>query len=66
MKSLKYLQYPVGDTLIAARSRPNDDWGSVGNSAKSRRTNSTEVMVVVWVMFDVQYRKLSTSTGSLD
>ena len=27
----------VGDTLMAARSRPNDDWGSVGNGAKSRR-----------------------------
>jgi len=25
------------DTLMAARSRPNDDWGSVGNGAKSRR-----------------------------
>ena len=27
----------VGDTLTAARSRPNNDWGSVGNGAKSRR-----------------------------
>jgi len=27
----------VGDTLMAARSRPNDDWGKVGNGAKSRR-----------------------------
>ena len=27
----------VGDTLMAARSRPNNDWGSVGNGAKSRR-----------------------------
>jgi len=27
----------VGDTLMAARSPPNDDWGSVGNGAKSRR-----------------------------
>jgi len=24
------------DTLMAAYSRPNDDWGSVGNGVKSR------------------------------
>jgi len=27
----------VGDTWMAARSRPNDDWGRVGNGTKTRR-----------------------------
>jgi len=27
---------PVSDTLMAARSQPNNNWGSVGNGAKHR------------------------------
>jgi len=54
----------VGDTLMAARSQPNDDWGSVGNGAKSRRKACGCGMCDVRCIILVQYRKLST--GSLD
>jgi len=30
----KYYTVFDSDTLIAARSQPNDNWGSVGNGAK--------------------------------
>ena len=29
--------YSDSDTLVAARSQPNDNWGSVGNGARLRR-----------------------------
>jgi len=37
IQNLSVCMICVGDTLMAARSRPNDDWGSLGNCAKSRR-----------------------------
>jgi len=44
------------DTLMAARSQPNDNWGSVGNGAKhgekARRWWFRYVMITMW-MFDV-------------